>query len=423
MQDLPKYTLSILAISLLLLSSCKERGCTDPNASNYNADAELDDGSCRYEELSDDLKSSFRDNYAEIAFAVYDDAYRAALDLQLLVDAFVDIPTVPGLAACKDQWILAHIPYSQSEIFTGAMGPIDGDSIDYASRINGWGMEPAYLDYLSDSIGAGIVSDTNQYPVIDQALLRSLHQSGNAERIMLGYHVIEFMLWGEDDPIMIDQLAGDRPVADYAAGDSSNIIPFRRRALLKAATDQLVEDLGYIANQWNSTIANNYRKTYINAYSPGRSTRLAMTGVVSFMQFELGRNRILRTLESFDPDREESAFSDNTHRDIYYNALGMRNILRGRYGRIDSTYVEGTSLLEIFEEFDDEEAAQIRTLMQEVFTLAAEIQAPYDYSVSLEQETQEGPISDLQFKLERLGLRITELSAEMGMGIRADLPT
>jgi putative iron-regulated protein len=200
------------------------------------------------------------------------------------------------------------------------------------------------------------------------------------------------------------------------------VIPFRRRALLKAATDQLVEDLGVMANQWNSTVANNYRREYISSNSPGRSTRLAMTGVVSFIQFELGRNRILSTLESFDPNREESAFSDNTHRDIYYNALGMRNILRGRYGRIDSTYVEGTSLLEIFEEFDEEEAEQITNLMQEIITLASEIEAPYDYAVSLEQETQEGPISDLQFKLERLGIRITELSAEMGMGIRADLP-
>jgi putative iron-regulated protein len=422
MQDSLKTTISLMACVLLLLSSCKERGCTDPNAANYNADAELDDGSCRYEGLSDDLKMAFRDNYAEIAFAVYDDAYRAALDLQTLVDAFVAIPTLPGLAACKDQWVLAHIPYSQSEIFTGAMGPIDGDSIHYASRINGWEMEPAYLDYLSDSTNAGIVSDTNNHPMIDRAVLRALHQKGDAQRIMLGYHVIEFMLWGEDDRVIIDQQAGDRPVADYSAGDSSAVIPFRRRALLKAATDQLVEDLGVMANQWNSTVANNYRREYISSYSPGKSTRLAMTGVVSFMQFELGRNRILSTLESFDPNREESAFSDNTHRDIYYNALGMRNILRGRYGRIDSTYVEGTSLLEIFEEFDEEEAEQITNLMQEIITLASEIEAPYDYAVSLEQETQEGPISDLQFKLERLGIRITELSAEMGMGIRADLP-
>ena len=33
--------------------SCQKEGCTDPNAYNYNADVDTDDGSCTYEGCTD----------------------------------------------------------------------------------------------------------------------------------------------------------------------------------------------------------------------------------------------------------------------------------------------------------------------------------------------------------------------------------
>ena len=46
-----KWILSFLFIGIIAsttLTSCKQEGCTDPNANNYSVDAEKDDGTCTY---------------------------------------------------------------------------------------------------------------------------------------------------------------------------------------------------------------------------------------------------------------------------------------------------------------------------------------------------------------------------------------
>lgn len=42
------FTLIALCIGVMTLNSCKKKGCIDPTATNYNANAEKDDGSCTY---------------------------------------------------------------------------------------------------------------------------------------------------------------------------------------------------------------------------------------------------------------------------------------------------------------------------------------------------------------------------------------
>lgn len=48
MKNLIKTTLVILLCGLIFTSCSKEEGCTDPAATNFNVDAEKDDGSCVY---------------------------------------------------------------------------------------------------------------------------------------------------------------------------------------------------------------------------------------------------------------------------------------------------------------------------------------------------------------------------------------
>lgn len=48
----------VFAIILILLVSCKKRGCTDCNAINYAVDAEIENNSCEY--VNDDLLGTYK---------------------------------------------------------------------------------------------------------------------------------------------------------------------------------------------------------------------------------------------------------------------------------------------------------------------------------------------------------------------------
>lgn len=60
-----KKILFLLIGSLLILNSCKREGCMDPNATNYDAKAKKDDGSCIHEEDYTSLKITIHPNIGD----------------------------------------------------------------------------------------------------------------------------------------------------------------------------------------------------------------------------------------------------------------------------------------------------------------------------------------------------------------------
>jgi hypothetical protein len=59
MKNLRFLTLALVLASVSLFTSCKKKGCTDPDSINYNADAKKDDGSCKYAPVNEKFYGTY----------------------------------------------------------------------------------------------------------------------------------------------------------------------------------------------------------------------------------------------------------------------------------------------------------------------------------------------------------------------------
>lgn len=379
-----KLTFLLLA-SLLSLSviSCKKKGCTDPSAVNYNSEAEKDDESCTYD-TSDPLatqKQQVKETYADQAFAVYNYAYNTAVQLENAIINFVDNPSQSSFDAAKQAWLDAREPYGQSEIFRFVDGPIDNPSDGPEGLLNAWPMDEAYVDYVTGNATSGIINDLSNYPTIDAASLISANEFGSETNISLGYHAIEFLLWGQD---LSATSAGTRPYTDYVSGGTA-ANQDRRGQYLKLCADILVQGLEQVKNEWDPAVSNNYRATWL-AMDNDIALRKMFNSIRAMAGNELSGERMFTAYDNMDQEDEHSCFSDNTHRDIILNAQGIENLYMGTYTDVNNSIISGYSLSDLVSEVD---AANNSLMIAQLADAKAKIDLmyiPFDQAIVLPAE-------------------------------------
>jgi putative iron-regulated protein len=57
------------------------------------------------------------DTYADIAEANYGDSLQAARALQEAVNTLIDSPSAEAMAAAREAWLEARVPYQQTEVY------------------------------------------------------------------------------------------------------------------------------------------------------------------------------------------------------------------------------------------------------------------------------------------------------------------
>ncbi|WP_374652883.1 imelysin family protein [Dongia sp.] len=314
-------------------------------------------GGCANAEVPD--QAAILKTYADIAEAMYGDAILSAGKLQAAVDKLIAEPTDANLKAARQAWIDSRPAYMRTEGFRFGNPEVD----DLEGLVNAWPLDEGLIDYV-DGASYGDSSDSNPFytlnviankelqigadkvdaGTIDKKLLQSLQEVGeNEANVAIGYHAIEFLLWGQDLN-GTGPGAGNRPASDYDAKNCTNGNCDRRAAYLKAATDLLIEDLGQMQGTWAESGAARQRLVKGDAKE---GIAGILTGLGSLSYGELAGERTKLGLMLHDPEEEHDCFSDNTHNSHYYDQVGMVDIYNGSYTRADGSVVKGPSVKDL----------------------------------------------------------------------------
>lgn len=308
--------------------------------------------------------------YANIVHATYADTLGAARALQQSVSTFTAAPSAETLAAARTAWKAAREAYGQTEAFRFYAGPIDS-ATGPEGRLNAWPMDESFVDSVKGKPKAGLIN--NPKFRISKASISKMNERGGEENIATGWHAVEFFLWGQD---FYPASAGQRSFEDFVDGKAPHAD--RRRQYLTVVTDLLVDDLGALVKAWEPA-----QKNYRAGFEKGgtESLRKILVGMGSLSRGELAGERLEVALASQDQEDEHSCFSDNTHRDVVNNALGIQNVWLGHYRTLDGKDISGPSLRDLVAASDAGVADKLSQQLNQSVQAANGIQAPFDREI------------------------------------------
>lgn len=340
--------------------------------------------------------------YADIALAGYEDALITAKALDQAVDALVAKPSVDTLAAAREAWKAARIPYQQTEVFRFGNAIVD----EWEGRVNAWPLDEGLIDYVDSAYGtesdenalytANVIANpsieidgqkVDASKITPEFLSGTLQEAGGIEaNVATGYHAIEFLLWGQDLN-GTKAGAGNRPYTDFDTAACTGGNCDRRAAYLAAASDLLVSDLEEMVGNWGKDGA--ARKGLAEG-DPKVGLATILTGMGSLSYGELAGERMKLGLLLHDPEEEHDCFSDNTHISHLYDAVGIRNVYRGQYKRVDGTIVEGPSISALVKEVDAGVDGELSGKLDATVAKMEAVKARADAGEAYDQQIGEG---------------------------------
>ncbi len=293
------------------------------------------------------------------------------------------------------------------------------DDRQLAQLIDAWPIEPSYIDYTQFNDSSGIINKLDDYAEINETVLRTAQQNGGERNVSLGFHAIEFLLWGEDTAAASDETAGSRPYTDYASSDSTVHNAQRRGEYLKACVSKLASSLSELTNEWDPSVKNNYRSDFLKL-TPNGALKNILNGMAILANEELADKNLLNPIELNNTLLEQSVFSDHTTFDIKAMVASLGYVYEGEFTKQDGTVVTGSSLKELLTEASAESALEVENDMDDAVAFSNEIPVPFDHQTTLELPGTTGPIASTIDALKALSTSLQNAGTDLGVSVKKE---
>ena len=334
MAALSRNTRTALLLAAIVISGCEK---TNTSVSSDTAVKATRDSA---EQTVD--ASSFHSFLGLSAYTSLSHATQQAQQLDQRLSAFLHQPDATNLVRVQSAWRQAYDAYLNTLVYTylPVKDPVEWrqKGIDYKTTVvllDSWPIEGGYIDHVPGYPFSGIVNDLSLE--LNEKSLLAQHGFSDPSYASLGYHPLEFMLWGAN---------GDREAGDFVAKENTApvIMPSegnsgqqddrsldttaptlpkiqnhnRRRQYLQLLSDQLLEQLHRLQRRWQPS--NGYYTELLNKTQPNQALLAAMMAGQSLLSKELLDRRL---------GTNSSEFSNTGIDDIIAINNGLKTLMLG----------------------------------------------------------------------------------------------
>lgn len=350
---LQKTTLAAATLLLVLV------GCSENTSEPQIAEPTAETRPSGFELLNPELSTAAKQIALDYAEQIRVDFSQVSIEIEKLQSAigeFLAQTNIENLDRARQSWLLAHTAYELTTLHRYfAVSILDEQNsialLQLQYQINHWPIVPGYLDYVDGYPDSGIVHDINVS--LDSIGLRDQHGAFDISEVTLGFHVLEFLLWGSrdtqselrsvDDFIEIDALDASQIESGYSLEQLSNN---RRRQLLAIIADILLGDFRELGSLWSDQLER--AEQSIDRTSQTELITTLADSMSAMLTEELLLRSLYPMLNGDFVESIQSPYSLSTQNAVSSQLSGLESLL------LESQSENGTTLDLVFSAISDE---------------------------------------------------------------------